>query len=135
MNTFFSLIDQLNLNPAEKNTLEAEIWQNYGHYKVILALDMSGFSLTVRRDGIVSIKRLDKRMPRGVREDDMRFAVQHDHAFGQRPEDEVVQRALLGDGGCSPSSFDRRADDAGHALQQGQVLIEKQVGRVSAGDR
>lgn len=54
MNTFFSLIDQLNLNPAEKNTFEAEIWQNYGHDKVILALDMSGFSLTVRRDGIIA---------------------------------------------------------------------------------
>ena len=54
MNTFFSLIDKLNLDATLKTTIENEIWQQYGHDKAIFALDMSGFSLTVRRDGIVA---------------------------------------------------------------------------------
>ena len=54
MNTFFSFIDKLNLEPTQKAVLEKEIWQQYGHDKAIFALDMSGFSLTVRRDGIVA---------------------------------------------------------------------------------
>lgn len=54
MQNFFNLIDQLNAHPEHKTELEAQIWQNYGFNKAVLALDMSGFSLTVRRQGIIA---------------------------------------------------------------------------------
>ena len=54
MKTFFSLIDQLNNTPDHSDDIKAEIWRNYGAYKAVLALDMSDFSSTVRRDGIIS---------------------------------------------------------------------------------
>lgn len=55
MDDFFSLIDALNNSqPKDKAALETELWQKYGYQKAVLALDMSGFSLTVRRDGIVA---------------------------------------------------------------------------------
>ncbi len=54
MKNFFALIDQINSSPEDSSHIQQEIWQHYGHYKAVLALDMSGFSLTVRRDGIVA---------------------------------------------------------------------------------
>ena len=51
---FFSLIDQLNNTSDHSDDIKAEIWRNYGAYKAVLALDMSGFSSTVRREGIIS---------------------------------------------------------------------------------
>ncbi len=54
MKTFFSLIDQLNNTSDHSDDIKAEIWRNYGSYKAVLALDMSGFSSTVRREGIIS---------------------------------------------------------------------------------
>jgi len=54
MHTFFALIDRLNAHPELKEQLEAQIWQYYGFNKAVLALDMSGFSLTVRRQGIIA---------------------------------------------------------------------------------
>lgn len=54
MNTFFALIDQFNNNPHQAEQIKAEIWQHYGCNKAVLALDMSGFSSTVRREGIIS---------------------------------------------------------------------------------
>ncbi len=62
MNIFFSLIDQLNDQPEQKAALEASLWQQYGAQKAILALDMSGFSLMVRRDGIVAYLAKIRRM-------------------------------------------------------------------------
>jgi class 3 adenylate cyclase len=54
MKMFFTLIDQLNDSPNHSEEIKAEIWRTYGAYKAILALDMSGFSSTVRREGIIS---------------------------------------------------------------------------------
>lgn len=54
MQDFFSLIDRLNAHPELKDALETQIWSEYGFNKAVLALDMSGFSLTVRREGIVA---------------------------------------------------------------------------------
>ena len=52
--TFLSLIDDLNLAPpADRPRLEEAIWQEYGTEKAVMSLDMSLFSLTVRRRGIV----------------------------------------------------------------------------------
>jgi len=52
--TFFSLIDDLNAAPpAERAKLEAAIWASFGAEKAVMSLDMSQFSLTVRRRGIV----------------------------------------------------------------------------------
>lgn len=62
MNGFFSLIDQLNAHPEQAETLEALIWQTFGVEKAVLALDMSGFSLTVRRDGILAYLQRIRRM-------------------------------------------------------------------------
>lgn len=62
MNAFFSLIDQLNRHPQQKEELESLIWQTFGARKAILALDMSGFSLTVRREGILAYLRQIRRM-------------------------------------------------------------------------
>ena len=54
MKNFFALIDQINSSPKDSSLIQEEIWQYYGHHKAVLALDMSGFSLTVRRDGILA---------------------------------------------------------------------------------
>ena len=54
MKTFFSLIDQLNNTSDHSDDIKAEIWRTYGANKAVLALDMSGFSSTVRREGIIS---------------------------------------------------------------------------------
>ena len=54
MKDFFALIDQLIANPQQKSHIQAQIWQKYGYKKAVLALDMSGFSLTVRREGIIA---------------------------------------------------------------------------------
>jgi adenylate cyclase len=54
MQSFFALIDQLNAcSGAERARAEAAVWQRFGVEKAILALDMSQFSLSVRRDGIL----------------------------------------------------------------------------------
>lgn len=57
MKAFFSLIDQMNRRPEQSAELEKLIWQTFGVDKAVLALDMSGFSLTVRRDGILAYLR------------------------------------------------------------------------------
>ncbi len=57
MRAFFSLIDQMNRHPEQSPELEKLIWQTFGADKAVLALDMSGFSLTVRRDGILAYLR------------------------------------------------------------------------------
>lgn len=54
MKHFFSLIDRLNSHPNEQAQITAEIWQLYGVDKAVLALDMSGFSSSTRREGIIS---------------------------------------------------------------------------------
>lgn len=55
MKDFFSLIDRLNgAAEAERAQLEDLLAHSYQRDKAVLALDMSGFSLTVRRTGIVN---------------------------------------------------------------------------------
>lgn len=55
MRAFFAVIDRYaEAGAAERDALENDIWQLYGTDRAILALDMSEFSLTVRRDGILS---------------------------------------------------------------------------------
>ncbi len=55
MQSFFALIDDLNACAGtERARVEEALWQRFGVEKAILALDMSQFSLTVRRDGILS---------------------------------------------------------------------------------
>jgi adenylate cyclase len=63
MQALFALIDQLNAcSGAQRAQAEALVWSRFGVEKAILALDMSEFSLTVRRDGILpylgSIRRM-----------------------------------------------------------------------------
>ncbi len=53
--SFFSLIDDLNAAPpAGRSGIEAAIWKTFGVEMAVMSLDMSQFSLTVRRRGIVT---------------------------------------------------------------------------------
>ena len=55
MKEFFSLIDRMDgAAPGDRAALERQLIKRYQRDKAVLALDMSGFSLSVRRDGIVS---------------------------------------------------------------------------------
>ncbi len=54
MQTFSALLDSLMAAPPDhKPAIERMIQDAYGRRKVVLALDMSGFTLMVRRDGIL----------------------------------------------------------------------------------
>jgi adenylate cyclase len=51
---FFALIDRLNATSGpERAGVKEEVWRRFGVEKAILTLDMSEFSLMVRRDGIL----------------------------------------------------------------------------------
>ncbi len=55
MKAFYAAIDRYADTPAEQRAAaEADIWQRYGVDRAVLALDMSEFSLSVRRDGVLS---------------------------------------------------------------------------------
>ena len=63
MQTFYDLIDRLSTaEGADKARLEAEIWERFGVDRTLLALDMSQFSLSVRRSGILPYLALIRRM-------------------------------------------------------------------------
>jgi adenylate cyclase len=50
--------------PEDRAAVEAEIWAAFGVERAIMALDMSGFSLSVRRTGLVSYLGQIRRMIR-----------------------------------------------------------------------
>ena len=55
MQTFSKLLDTLNAAPVDgKPAIEQKILATYQRRKAVLALDMSGFTLTVRREGILA---------------------------------------------------------------------------------
>lgn len=55
MQSFFALIDHLNrCAEHERSELEKLVWSTFGVERAIMALDMSQFSLSVRRSGILS---------------------------------------------------------------------------------
>lgn len=61
--SFFSLIDRMEeLPPADRVALEEEVWREFGVQMAIMALDMSQFSVSVRRSGIVAYLQLVRRM-------------------------------------------------------------------------
>jgi len=63
MQSFLSSIDAMNAAAGdEREKIEARMWATYGVDKAILALDMSQFSLSVRRSGILSYLGLIRRM-------------------------------------------------------------------------
>jgi class 3 adenylate cyclase len=63
MQSFFALIDHVNsCSGAERARAEEAVWQRFGVEKAVLALDMSQFSLSVRRDGILSYLASIRRM-------------------------------------------------------------------------
>lgn len=67
MHAFTDLIDRLNAAAGEERArVEAEIWRAFGVEQAVLVLDMSQFSLSVRRDGILPylghIRRMQKLM-------------------------------------------------------------------------
>lgn len=54
MHVFTDLIDRLNAAEGpERAAIEARIWEAFGVEQAVLVLDMSQFSLSVRRDGIL----------------------------------------------------------------------------------
>jgi len=65
MKSFFALLDRLHTTPAESRAeVERLIQQTFETEKVVLTLDMSGFSLAVRRDGILAYLCLIRQMQR-----------------------------------------------------------------------
>jgi adenylate cyclase len=55
MKSFFALIDRLIGAPSDqRGDIERFIWDSYQREMAVLALDMSSFSLSVRRNGVVS---------------------------------------------------------------------------------
>jgi len=63
MQAFLALVDRLNAASAgERPGIEAEIWERFGVERALLALDMSQFSLSVRRSGILPYLGLIRRM-------------------------------------------------------------------------
>ena len=65
MHAFADLIDRLNAaDGPERARVEAEIWDAFGVEQAILVLDMSQFSLSVRRDGILPYLGHIRRMQR-----------------------------------------------------------------------
>ena len=55
LQSFFALIDHLStVDSANRASVEQLVWSTFGVEKAILALDMSQFSLSVRRTGILS---------------------------------------------------------------------------------
>lgn len=60
---FYARIDQLRgAALADRAAMEAQIWADYGVEKAVLALDMSHFSLFVRRNGILAYLGLIREM-------------------------------------------------------------------------
>jgi class 3 adenylate cyclase len=63
MQAFIALIDRLSAAAGdERQGLEEEIWSRFGVDKALLSLDMSRFSLSVRRSGILPYLALIRRM-------------------------------------------------------------------------
>jgi class 3 adenylate cyclase len=63
MQAFLALVDRLNeARGEERARVESEIWERFGVERAILALDMSQFSLSVRRAGILPYLGLIRRM-------------------------------------------------------------------------
>jgi adenylate cyclase len=55
MNSFSAMLDTLNAStPERRPAVEQVILDTFQRRKVVLALDMSGFTLTVRREGILA---------------------------------------------------------------------------------
>ncbi len=68
MSSFLALIDELMACPAaERVERERRIHDAFEHERAVLALDMSGYSLSVRRGGILSHLCKIRRMQREVR--------------------------------------------------------------------
>jgi adenylate cyclase len=60
---FLDLVDRLNgAGAGDRAGIEAEIWRRFGVERALLALDMSHFSLSVRRSGILPYLGLIRRM-------------------------------------------------------------------------
>lgn len=60
---FFGLIDRMNsASDDDRRLIEEEIWETFGEMKALLALDLSQFSVTVRRAGILPYLGLIRRM-------------------------------------------------------------------------
>ena len=63
MQDFLALVDRLSAaGHDERQAVEAEIWRRFGVERALLSLDMSQFSLTVRRSGILPYLALIRRM-------------------------------------------------------------------------
>lgn len=63
MQDFLALVDRLSAaGDEERRGIESEIWRRFGVERALLALDMSQFSLTVRRSGILPYLALIRRM-------------------------------------------------------------------------
>jgi class 3 adenylate cyclase len=65
MERLYALLDRyIAAAPEDRAPIEQEVWRTFGVERAVLALDMSGFSLSVRRTGIVPYLGQIRRMVR-----------------------------------------------------------------------
>src|SRR3990172_2297959 len=54
MKTFYALIDRYTAaDDRQRDAIQVEIWQRYGVVRAVLVLDMSSFTASVHRDGVL----------------------------------------------------------------------------------
>lgn len=132
MKRFFELIDRINAGEqAERAALERELLGTYQRDKAVLALDMSGFSLTVRRSGILSylccirsMQRLMEPLVPRFGGDLIKFEADNLLAVFDRPADAVKAAMAMHDAVAAGAAGARGVAMAvGIGLDYGPVLL------------
>jgi adenylate cyclase len=132
MKQFFDMIDRINECGADgRGALEQELLRTYQRDKAVLALDMSGFSLNVRRSGILGYLCCIRRMQRLVqpllprlRGELIKFEADNLLAAFDRPADAVAAAiAMHAAIEQSPPPADGLRPAVGIGLDYGAVLL------------
>ena len=130
MHSFSALLDTLNSAPPDrKPSVQQLILDAFQRRKAVLALDMSGFTLTVRRDGILAYLCQIRRMQQITtpivlahqgsvvkNEADNLLAVFDDAQQAVRAALAMLQSAASGSGGTSPAIAFSIGIDCGEVL-------------------
>ena len=119
MRSFHALIDRLNAaSPEDRGNIEQFIWDSFQREKAVLTLDMSGFSLAVRRHGILShlcqIRRmqlLTQPIIGSHRGEVVKYEADNLLAVFEHPED-AVQAAIAINRTAKTASADTKPDPA-----------------------
>ncbi len=129
--TFSALLDALNSAPLDRRpAIEQLIREMFWRRKAVLALDMSGFTLTVRRDGIISYLGHVRRMHRLT----MPIAVSHHGeivkceadnllAVFDDPEQAVAAAVAMNLAALTEPANDRHALTFSIGIDYGELLL------------